>query len=274
MTTSELTLDQRAIDARSQLIQVREVRAWTVPSAFELREKPNGTGGTTLTFTGYACATDQGYEMYDYAGPYTEVVRSGAFTKTLSEGADVAFLVNHEGLSLARTKSGTLTLSEDGEGLLSVAEFDPTVAAVQHLRSAVERGDVDQMSFAFRVLRQQWSPDWDQRDIIEVDLNRGDVSAVTFGANPHTSIGSLRSLLPDELTGRAFVDAVRALTDGTPSEVSQRVLAELLPVVARDDEPVDELAEALAGLVNPDPTADILQRLRVDEADLYAKRLI
>ncbi|MEV5943654.1 HK97 family phage prohead protease [Streptomyces sp. NPDC051994] len=173
----------------------------------ELRAKPDGTGGDTLTFTGYACVTEQGYEMEDWLGPYTEVVRSGAFTKTLSEGADVPFLVNHGGLTLARTKSGTLRLAEDDTGLYTEADLDPASPHVQALRSAMDRGDVDEMSFGFWVTRQQWSPDFDQRDILEVRLHKGDVSVVNYGANPNTAgaqlnardvAGQLERLTPDE----------------------------------------------------------------------------
>jgi phage head maturation protease len=57
--------------------------------------------------------------------------------------------------------------------------------------TAIEDGNVDEMSFAFRVTRQQWSPDYDQRDILEVDIHKGDVSVVNFGANPATSVEAL-----------------------------------------------------------------------------------
>ncbi|MEV6046043.1 HK97 family phage prohead protease [Streptomyces xanthochromogenes] len=159
----------------------------------ELRAKPDGTGGDALTFTGYACVTEQGYEIEDWLGPYTEVVRQGAFTKTLSEGADVPFLVNHGGLTLARTKSGTLRLAEDGTGLHTEADLDPASPHVQALRSAMDRGDVDEMSFGFWVTRQQWSPDYDQRDILEVRLHKGDVSVVNYGANPATAGAQLNA---------------------------------------------------------------------------------
>jgi HK97 family phage prohead protease len=137
----------------------------------ELRAKPDGTGGDTLTFTGYACVTEVGYEMSDWLGPFTEVVRKGAFTKTLAEGADVPFLINHSGMTLARTKSGTMRLAEDDTGLHTEADLDPASPHVQALRSAMDRKDVDEMSFGFWTIRQQWSPDFDQRDILEVKIH-------------------------------------------------------------------------------------------------------
>ena len=139
----------------------------------QLRSTPNGTGGETLTFTGYACVTNRSYEMTDLAGPYPELVRSGAFKDTLASGPDVPFLLNHDGLTLARTKSGTLTLSEDSTGLLTEARLDPKNSIVQNIRSAMERRDLDEMSFAFRVndLNSGWNDDYTERSFGSLDIN-------------------------------------------------------------------------------------------------------
>ncbi|MEU8906512.1 HK97 family phage prohead protease [Streptomyces mirabilis] len=184
----------------------------------ELRAKPDGSGGDALTFTGYACVTEQGYEMEDWLGPFTEVVRAGAFKKTLDEGADVPFLVNHSGLTLARTKSGTMRLAEDDTGLHTEAELDPASPHVTALRSAMDRGDVDEMSFGFWITRQQWSPDFDQRDILEVSLNKGDVSVVNYGANPNTAGAQLNS--------REVATQLQRLTADERREVFDRLAAE------------------------------------------------
>jgi HK97 family phage prohead protease len=178
---------------RDSLRNIREDRRRPF-EGMELREQSNGT----LRFTGYASVTETPYEMQDFLGDYTEVVRRGAFSKTLAEGADVPFKLNHDGMTLARTKSGTMRLSEDSTGLHVEADLDPGNGQVRDIRSAMERGDLDEMSFAFRVTRQEWSPDWTQRDITEVNMNKGDVSIVNYGANPHTSgLTTLRSALAD-----------------------------------------------------------------------------
>jgi HK97 family phage prohead protease len=179
----------------------------------ELRAKPDGTGGSTLTFTGYATVYDIGYEMEDWAGPFTEVMRAGAASKTISEGADVPFLINHGGMTLARTKSGTLKLADDATGLHTAADLDPRNNDVQNLQSAMERGDVDEMSLAFWVIRQQWSPDFDQRDILEINLNKGDVSVVNYGANPNTAGAQLNSRDLAAAAARLSEDEQRALYD-------------------------------------------------------------
>ncbi|MEU5424024.1 HK97 family phage prohead protease [Streptomyces olivoreticuli] len=210
-------MDLSARDARPDRVERRNVPFRGV----ELRAKPDGTGGDALTFTGYACVTEQGYEMEDWLGPYTEVVRSGAFTKTLSEGADVPFLVNHGGLTLARTKSGTMRLSEDDTGLYAEAGLDPASPHVQALRSAMDRGDVDEMSFGFWVTRQQWSPDYDQRDILEVNLNKGDVSIVNYGANPHTAGAQLTSRDLSAHLSRLSADERREVYDRLAADLAQ-----------------------------------------------------
>lgn len=182
---------------RGEYRNIRETRV-SPRSEFEIREVADGTGGTNLRFTGFASVTgdDATYEMEDWQGPWTESVSVGAFTKTLSEGADVAFLINHEGMTLARTKPGTLKLSEETDarrspipgvtGLHAEALLDPQNMYVQAARSAVERGDLDEMSFAFRVTRQEWSADWDRRWLNEVNMDKGDTSLVNYGANPIT----------------------------------------------------------------------------------------
>jgi HK97 family phage prohead protease len=96
----------------------------------------------------------------------------------------VRLLVNHTGVPLARTKSGTLQLESDDIGLRVRAELDPSNPAVAELRSAMARGDLDEMSFGFRAIRDQWSSDYNERTITEVKLY--DVSLVTYPANPAT----------------------------------------------------------------------------------------
>jgi HK97 family phage prohead protease len=184
--------------AREEMRGVRETRQMPI-TGFEIREVPNGSGGTNVRFTGYASVTCSGksdqshtYEMADWIGDYQEGIVRGAFTKTLAGGADVAFLVNHGGVTMARTKAGTLTLSEDSTGLYSEATLNPTRTDVQILRAAIEDGALDEMSFAFRVVREDWSyfednGVVDRRWITEVNLDKGDVFPCNYGANEHTS---------------------------------------------------------------------------------------
>lgn len=184
------------------------------PVTLEVRAKKGATGVSTIE--GYASVTESPYEMWDMFGPYSEVLRVGAFAKTLAETPQVQLLLNHSGLSMAYTQAGTLRLSEDSTGLHMEADVNTKRSDVSDMLLALEEGSVDEMSFAFRVTRQMWSPDYDQRDIIEVDLHRGDVSVVNFGANPATSVGAMRAADFDRLGD----DDARALM-----ELLQRRLA-------------------------------------------------
>ncbi len=123
-----------------------------------------------------------------------ERIAPGAFTRTLAEGADVRALVDHDPSKIiGRTKAGTLTLLENKKGLHVDIDAADTTAGQDILKS-VARGDVDQMSFGFRVVKESWEDKKDGsavRTLEDVDLV--DVSAVTFPAYPDTTIAA-RSL--------------------------------------------------------------------------------
>lgn len=162
----------------------------------------------TIEFRGYATVYDEPYDVLGgpERGGWTEVVSPGAAARTLNAKPDVRLLINHDGLPLARTKNGTLQLDEDKRGLIVTAPgLDPANPRVQELRSVMGRGDVDEMSFAFRVSRQEWNDDYTERTIREFDLSvqGSDVSIVTYPANPAT-VAQLRAAAKiDELRSQA-----------------------------------------------------------------------
>ena len=176
----------------------------------EARQAEDGT----MRLRGYAAV----FNDASVPLPFKETIAPGAFRKTLSETPDVRLLVNHSGLPLARTKNGTLTLTEDDRGLFMDAEIADTSEG-RDLYKLVERGDVDQMSFAFRVIRQKWNEDRSVRTLTEVSLADGDVSVVTYPAYPTTTVEAREAL-------RIAIDAIkegRAL-DGESMIVVQAVL--------------------------------------------------
>lgn len=210
---------------------------------FELRQQ-----GDTLQFSGYASLFDVGYEMYGGPdkGGWTEYVDKGAFTRTLSQKPDVVLNINHgeggTGLPLARSTSGTLELRTDKKGLRPEASLDLRDPDVQALQVKVERGDVNQMSFAFRTIRQEWNNEEEERRLLEVSLDRGDVSIVTNGAQPKTSV-QLRSLIeafsgmtPEEIVEQRALDGVEL--DQIRSVYG--TLAKLLDLSGRSEDTPDE----------------------------------
>lgn len=184
---------------KSERASVTGIVRRAYPVALEVRAKKDKPSVSTIE--GYASVTESPFEMWDWLGPYSEVVRTGAFAKTLAENPQVQLLLNHGGLAMAYTKAGTLRLSEDTTGLHMEADVSTKRSDVGDMLAALEEGSVDEMSFAFRVTRQMWSPDYDQRDILEIDLHRGDVSVVNFGANPATSVApAMRAADFDQLS--------------------------------------------------------------------------
>lgn len=149
-------------------------------------------GKEFVLFDGTASVVERWYEMWDWYGEYEEKVARGAFDKTLSENPDVSFLLNHRGMTMARTReSKTLELFVRESGDLGVNAYcNPKRQDVSDLRIAIDDEDITEMSFAFRITGGTWNHDFTQFTITEVDLDRGDVSAVNYGANPFTSISA------------------------------------------------------------------------------------
>ena len=163
-------------------------------------ERVKKDGDTYDVIEGYASVVERGYEMWDFFGPYTEIVSAEAFDKTLAASPEVVYRFNHTGTPMARTSNGRLELWADGTGLGDRARLNPERHDVAQLVTAIRDGDVTEQSFMFTIAAGQWSPDYLEYRISEVDLDRGDVGPVTYGANPHTTVaarsGEILAALP------------------------------------------------------------------------------
>lgn len=217
----------------------REIR--TANCSLEFR----GSSSDGLILEGYASVFDAPYDIY--GGPpygFTEVVSKNAFNRTLSGNPDVHLLVNHEGLPLARTKSGTLQLSTDGHGLKVRATLDPSDPDVQRLQPKMSRGDMDEMSFAFRVPKggDTWNDDESVRTLNEVNIDKGDVSVVNFGANPATSSSISRAL---ELFAEANEEELLQLRNATSEQVIEAARKSFAQLTAKRNSKTLSVADAL-----------------------------
>ncbi len=151
--------------------------------------------GDQKTIRGYAAVFDS---MSQPLMGFREVIRKGAFRKTIKE-ADIRALWNHDpNYVLGRKSARTLTLTEDEKGLLSRI-MPPDTQWARDLMQSIQRGDVSQMSFGFRAIKDNWLPPGQDglpiRELLSVQLF--DVSPVTFPAYPQT-----------EVHVRALMDAV------------------------------------------------------------------
>ena len=239
------------VEQRSTVPRGRQERDY--PAQFEVR----GLSGSKVELVGYASTYDQPYQMWDMFGDYQEVARGGMCAKTIADGCDVSYLVNHGGLTLARTKNGagqepSLRLAEDSTGLNTIAVLNTARSDARDLVTAVEDGDITEMSFGFQIVRQEWSPDFDQRDIVEVSLNKGDVSAVNYGANPATSL---------EVVQRAFRSKDAAQMHLMAVEVQEgRLTPQTADTLARA---LEEFAAIRNSSNRPDPAAHVVAPLLV-----------
>jgi HK97 family phage prohead protease len=151
--------------------------------AFPLGELRVAGEGETRRITGHAAVFNQ---LSEDLGWFREKIEPGAFRQTIA-GDDIRALQNHDpNYVLGRTKAGTLTLTEDAQGL-AIEAIPPDTQWARDLITSMERGDIDQMSFGFRVVKERTEGTFDDliRVLEQVDLF--DVSVVTFPAYPQTT---------------------------------------------------------------------------------------
>lgn len=152
--------------------------------ACEFRQETGAADGK-IQFKGHAAVFNTPTDM----GWFIEEIRPGAFTRAIKED-DVRALFNHNpNYVLGRNKAGTLKLSEDATGLVN--EIDaPDTQYAKDLEILVKRGDVNQESFAFVPLKEEWDfkSDPAKRTILEAKLY--DVSIVTYPAYESTDVSA------------------------------------------------------------------------------------
>lgn len=154
----------------------REYRSFDV----ELREK-DGAG----VIEGYAAV----FNLRARIGNYEEVVLPGAFTESIKSDDIFSFFNHDTNLVLARTKNGSLQLSEDAHGL-KIRMVPADTPTAQEARKLIKEGFVDRMSFGFNIVKQTWKKGEngapDVREIQQVRL--WEVSPVPFPAYAGTEV--------------------------------------------------------------------------------------
>jgi HK97 family phage prohead protease/HK97 family phage major capsid protein len=160
----------------------------TAVARWEVREEPDGSVG----LRGYAAVFD--------APAHGEVVKRGAFDRSLAEGPVVELLFDHEGIPMASTRAGTMSLSVDDNGLVvDVPALDMESPYVKSIVSAMRRGDLQKMSFAFFTREDYYDPESRTRELRDVSLV--DVSVVTRPWYDSTSV-ALKSDATDLVEAR------------------------------------------------------------------------
>lgn len=138
------------------------------------------------------------YNSRTNIGPFDEVIESGALDTTNLK--DVRFLVNHnfDMVPLARsrnnTENSTMRLMPDENGLAVRIRLDvENNTEAKNLYSAIKRGDLDKMSFAFSIPKggdiwEGLESEHPFRRIRKIE-QIFEVSAVSFPAYEDTELG-------------------------------------------------------------------------------------
>lgn len=163
------------------------------PTKIEVRAQ----AGNGWVLEGLAAVFDagDGRNQSQDLGGFVERIKRGAFRNVLKDsGLDVRALFNHSAdMVLGRTTNGTLTLEETPRGLKYTVQV-PDVTYARDLRVLIERGDITQSSFAFRVdsAGQEWADDPETGLLVRTITNftgLQDVSPVTYPAYTAATAG-------------------------------------------------------------------------------------
>ena len=177
-----------------------EARDKWVRAAWKIKSRLEGTEGRSLggietranhvelraegdgrTFSGYASV----FNEPSLPLPFTEIVKPGAFKRSLQSRNRMMLLWNHDTSNpLASTRNGSLVLTEDSKGLFVTATL-PNTTLGNDIAELVRSGVVDAMSFGFSVRKDSWSQDGNTRYLEDVSLS--EVSLVSTPAYEQTS---------------------------------------------------------------------------------------
>lgn len=173
-----------------------------IASDFQTRAEENGD----LYISGYFSVFNSNYEIFPGA---TESIANTAFDEALAD--DIRCLIDHKSMYvLGRTKAGTLSLRVDSRGLWGDVKINQNDQDAMNLYERVKRGDVDQCSFGFDILEEEFEDRGDSVHWTIKKVRLYEVSVVTFPAYQDTSV-TARSKQLDEIKKKS-ADAFKQRT--------------------------------------------------------------
>lgn len=197
----------------------RETRVFN----FAMRAENDEKHGDHIT--GRPIVYDTPTEIHTWAGDYTEIIDRGALDS--ADLTDICLFVNHDSMMipLARSRNNnensTLQFTVGDEGMDIRSDLDTARnATASELYSAVDRGDMTGMSFAFIVSEQRWErldTDHPVRHITAIS-HVLEVSVVTWPAYQSTSIDARDEFRALDSAGAALESAKKAYNTETRSK--------------------------------------------------------
>jgi HK97 family phage prohead protease len=188
-------------------------------------------GGNTV----HGFAATYGTLSEDLGGGRRETIKPGAFRDVV--GGDVRGLLNHDASQvLGRTKSGTLRLFDEPQGLRFELDL-PESPLGENMRTAVARGDIDGASFSFEVGDESW--DGDVRTIETVKALH-DISLASYPAYPSTSLELRTRQKENTMAEEATAETEVSTTSNEPEEEQRtQTSTGTFRVTERDQAPVE-----------------------------------
>lgn len=190
-------------------VDLRQVlRTKVRAQSFEFRAAEPSGDADGRTLEGYAAVFDQPTVIQSWAGEFEEVVKRGAFRKTLRERTPVMQFDHGNDKRVGSVPIAAIDeLYEDDHGLFVRARlFDN--GTVEPIRQAIEAGAIRGMSFKFQILQDRWLDangkrvkDEELPDLLADPGNRGpirreitevklfELGPVVFPAYGQTSVG-------------------------------------------------------------------------------------
>ncbi|MEI0488862.1 HK97 family phage prohead protease [Brachyspira pulli] len=166
-------------------VRNNEIRSIDIDIQKSTEEEP-------LKLRGYAIIYNSLSEPL-YGDLFRERINRGAFTKSLLENDQVCLWGHDTRYVLGRKSAGTLILREDDKGLYFEVSL-PNTTWARDLKESVDRCDIKQMSFGFKVVRENWIDNKETlkeygmpiREVEEITLH--EISLVTFPAYTETNV--------------------------------------------------------------------------------------
>lgn len=207
-----------------------------VPFAFS-RSEDGGDGNNPLRIDGHGSVFNV---LSEDLGGFREIIHPGAFDRALKK-SDIRCLFNHDAnLILGRNTSGTLEVGTDNAGLNYACEM-ADVSYARDLKVSIDRGDVNQSSFAFSV-------DWEDETERKWSMTRSedgqwilnhfdvdelfDVSPVTYPAYKAAGVRSA-GLAPAFRALEAAKDRLNARQKNEGTKADEMQKAEAAAIRAR-----------------------------------------
>jgi len=201
----------------------------------ELRAEGDG-----MTFEGYASVFNQPSEPL----PFTEIVKPGAFKRSLQSRNRMMLLWNHDTSNpLASTRNGSLQLVEDDFGLKVRATLPQTTLG-KDIAELVRSQVIDSMSFGFSVKKDSWSKDGQTRYLEDVTLF--EVSLVSTPAYSQTA-GTVSVRSGDSISADTLAEALFKVENGEELDPAEgAVVAEVISRLTKTEEVQEVEGDILA----------------------------